>query len=176
MLEVLLSSKRRIDHGAREHIQSARFQVDHRSGGDTNLRANEAALHVSCSNRCQVPLSAKEIDMPQGRTVGLLRVKGVHAVVLAGNKKNVMLPLAGDLDPGNKQGLRVHRAIHLESAQLSKLAGIHVLWGQDGLVQSAAGRKLSYCEVVICAIAVVVARAPTMEPTADSFIAAPPPF
>ncbi|HWY03298.1 MAG TPA: hypothetical protein VNX60_06495 [Candidatus Acidoferrum sp.] len=68
-------------------------------------------------------------NLSQWRTAGTNRVECVHAIVLGGNKQNVVLSFAGDVDCRHEKRLRVDRTVDFERAQLAEMIGVEVLWG-----------------------------------------------
>src|SRR5215469_13459965 len=98
VLTVFVVTEHMLNLGARQHIQCARLQIDHRRGGDPDLRPNEGALNVGRGNSGDVMLLVEKTHMPQGWFTRSLGVKRIHAVVFRGNKEHVVLPFVWNLD------------------------------------------------------------------------------
>ena len=117
------------DLGESEHIERSARKVDHGRGGDADFGANKRTLAVVFGDGHRAARLVEQTNLPQWRIAGTNRVERVHVIVLGGNKQNVVLSIAGDVDCRHEKRLRVDRTVDFERAQLAELIGVEVLRG-----------------------------------------------
>ena len=139
MLKVFVVAGRVTDGGAGEHIERSGLDVDDGSGRDADFRPNKRTLHHVFRERNDAARLVEEADFPERRIARAVGVEGINAIVFGGDEEHVVFALAGNLDAGKKQRLRVDRAINLERAQLAELLGVDAFGSKEFFDKRSAG-------------------------------------
>ena len=126
-LKIFVVLEEMADHGARQHVQRARLQVNYRRGSDADFGLDERTLHVTRGNGFFAAHLIQQTHPPERRIVWPFGIERVHAVMLCRHKEHVVLAFARNFHPGKEQRLRVDRSIHLEYAELPEMLRVHVL-------------------------------------------------
>ena len=131
VLKILIVANCVTDLGASEHVERSARKVDDRCRGDADFRSNKRALRVVFRNRHGTTRFVEQAHLPQRRIIGTCRIEGVDAVVLGGDKKNVVLALARNIDCRKEERLREDRTVDFEGAQLAELFLVDVLGSEN---------------------------------------------
>ena len=83
------------DLGASKHRERSARKVDHGRGAGADFGANKRTLGVVFGDGLRAVRFVKQTNLTQWRIAGTNRVECVHAIVLGGNKQNVVLSFAG---------------------------------------------------------------------------------
>src|SRR4029077_7026081 len=90
--------------GAGESVKCFARQIDHRCGGDTNVRLNERAKNVAIGNGGDIFLRVDKTYLPKRLGGSRIGVEGVDAVFFGGDEDDVVRALAGDFELADIQG------------------------------------------------------------------------
>jgi hypothetical protein len=125
-LEIFVVADGMPDLRAREDVESSACEIDHRRRCNSDLGADESALHIVGRER---PLAAgfvEETYLPERRIAWSIDVESVNAVMLGGDEDEVVSSFAGHFDVRQIEWLRINRAIDLKGSEFPKLFRVDV--------------------------------------------------
>src|ERR1700686_2476583 len=106
-------------------------QIDHRRGGDADIRLNERTLHVARGNGGDLLLRIEKTDLPERFAGAGIGVKSVNAIAFRGDEDDIVHAFAGDFDLRDVQRLSINVAIDGKGSDATKLRDVDILRSGD---------------------------------------------